>query len=121
MRTKKIIPSVSTLIKYFTWMLLIIVMLFFINKFSPKNSGAELYIFKNEELAFKVGKIETVKLRKSTYVQASVGYDGKLSPAYNTFQYLVVGETTKAIMILRENKSDDLGKSRFVLEDVRLK
>lgn len=108
-------------VKYIISLLAIVaLLLIFHSYFAPDNSEVEMFIFNNAVISEKLGGIESVKAKKSTYVQEGVGHDGKVSPAYNIFRYVVVGKSNKANISIRENISTGSSAEKFVIEEVTI-
>lgn len=107
--------------KYIISLLVIVALLLvFHGYFAPENLEVERFIFNNAVISEKLGGIESVKAKKSTYVQEGVGHDGRVSSAYNIFRYVVVGRTNKANVSIRENVSTSSNTEKFVIEEVTI-
>ena len=106
--------------KYFLLSLGFMTALFYLGElFSTSHKAVENYILSNEELEAKVGHIESVEVRKSTYVQESTGYDGKVSPAYNVFLCVIYGASTKAKVTVKEdNIEKTTARGSFSVEEI---
>jgi|GEM_PF-964674 len=97
------------------------VLFYFGERFSTSHKAVENYILSNKELEVKVGHIESVRVRKSTYVNEGNGYNGKVSPAYNLFVCVIYGASAKAKITVKEkNIEKTTRRGSFSVEEIEV-